>query len=91
MSSLLLNLALSHYIGGDFTFVYCYTLGVGYVDIRSYYKLKTLFSLTEGLEIYNLAAGANMLSLCGNGFNQFLVIRYLTWQDLRMQKNSVVI
>lgn len=91
MNYLLLNLTLSHFISGVFALVYCYTLDVGYVGTDNYYKLKTLCSLTEGLGIYFTAAGANMLTLCGIGFNRFLAIQYPTRQELRMQKNSVVI
>ena len=91
MNYLLLNLTLSHFISGVFTLVYCFTLDVAYVGSDSYYKLKILCSITEGLGIYNLASGANMLTLCGIGFNRFLAIQYPTRPDLRMRKNSVVI
>ena len=91
MNYLLLNLTLSHFISGVFVLVYCYTLDVGCLGTDNYYKLKTLCSLTEGLGPYFTAAGANMLTLCGIGFNRFLAIQYPTRQELRMQKNSVFI
>ena len=53
--------------------------------------MKTLCSITEGLGIFNLASGANILTLCGTGFNRFLAIRYPNRPDLRMRKNSAVI
>ena len=88
MNYLLLNLSLADIVSGISVYPYLFILDVGMV-FKKPVKQARLCIVTEGLNIFFVASGASLLTLCGISFNRFLAISYPTRKNLRMGRKAV--